>query len=110
MTVRSVLVRLAWASFMGLLVISLGRIGLLDAGRLGRGVRNLGEFATSLFPPDPSSLPTLAGAMIETLEMAFVGTVIGIALALPLALLASPVLFGPAQRPGESSAGPPRCR
>ncbi|HEX4743725.1 MAG TPA: phosphonate ABC transporter, permease protein PhnE [Candidatus Limnocylindria bacterium] len=88
--------RLAWLAVAVLLVISLARLGLLDAGRLGRGVRNLGEFAASLFPPDPASLPTLAGAMVETLEMAFVGTVIGMALALPLALLASPVLFGPA--------------
>ena len=88
--------RLAWLAVAVLLVISLARLGLLDAGRLGRGARNLGEFAGSLFPPDPASLPTLAGAMVETLEMAFVGTVIGMALALPLALLASPVLFGPA--------------
>lgn len=87
---------LVWAAVAALLVISLGRIGLLDAGRLGRGVRNLGEFGASLFPPDPASLPTLAVAMIETLEMAFVGTVLGLALALPLALVASPVLFGPA--------------
>ena len=94
MTIRRVVVRLAWSALAALLVLSLARIGLLDAGRLGRGVRNLGEFAASLFPPDPTSLPTLAGAMVETLEMAFVGTFIGTALALPLALLASPVLFG----------------
>ncbi len=96
MTLRSALSPLAWTAVAGLLVLSLGRIGLLDAARLGRGVRNLGEFAASLFPPDPSSLPTLAGAMIETIEMAFVGTVLGTVVALPLALLASPVLFGPA--------------
>lgn len=78
-----------------LLVLALGDIGLLDIGRLARGVRNLGEFATALFPPDPSSLPTLAEAMVQTVEMAFVGTAIGFALALPLSLAASPVLFGP---------------
>lgn len=96
MTARRAVVRAAWAVLAVLLVVSLARIGLLDGARLGRGARNLGEFVTFLFPPDPSSLPTLAGAMVETLEMAFVGTVIGMALALPLALVASPVLFGPA--------------
>lgn len=77
------------------LAVALADIGLLDLGRVARGARNLGEFAAALFPPDPTSLPTLAEAMVETIEIAFVGTAIGFALALPLALLASPVLFGP---------------
>ncbi|MEX2046322.1 MAG: phosphonate ABC transporter, permease protein PhnE [Chloroflexota bacterium] len=83
------------AVLLVLLAFALGDIGLLDLGRLARGVRNLGEFAAALFPPDPSSLPTLTGAMVETIEIAFVGTAIGFALALPLSLAASPVLFGP---------------
>ncbi|MGH2492174.1 MAG: phosphonate ABC transporter, permease protein PhnE [Candidatus Limnocylindria bacterium] len=78
-----------------LLALALADVGLLDLGRLARGVRNLGEFAAALFPPDPSSLPTLMEAMVETIEIAFVGTAIGFALALPLSLVASPVLFGP---------------
>lgn len=77
------------------LVAAFADIGLLDLGRVARGVRNLGEFAAALFPPDASTLPTLAEAMVETIEIAFVGTAIGFALALPMALLASPVLFGP---------------
>jgi len=96
MRARLPLARLLWIGLALLLAVSLTRVGLLDAGRLGRGIRNLGEFGAGLFPPDPSTLPTLSGAMLETLEMAFVGTAIGTALALPLALLASPVLFGPA--------------
>lgn len=88
--------RLAYAALAVLIGVSLWHVGLLDAPRLGRGVRNLGEFAAALFPPDPSSLPTLGGAMIETLEIALVGTFVGTVLAVPLALLASPVLFGPA--------------
>lgn len=83
------------AFLLVLLLLALGDIGLLDPGRLARGVGNLGEFLVALFPPDPSSLPTLAEAMVETVEMAFVGTAIGFALALPLSLAASPVLFGP---------------
>lgn len=83
------------ALLLVLLVLALADVGLLDPARLTRGVRNLGEFAAALFPPDPSSLPTLAEAMFETIEIAFVGTAIGFALALPLSLLASPILFGP---------------
>lgn len=94
MSARSALSRGLWIALAVLLVVSLSRLGLLDAVRLGRGLRNLGEFAASLFPPDPRNLPTLAGAMVETLEIAFVGTALGVALALPLALLASPMLFG----------------
>lgn len=85
---------------LGILLIAfgfaLGDVGLLDLGRLGRGLRNLGELARALFPPDPSTLPTLAQAMLETIEIAFVGTALGSLLAVPLALLASPLLFGPA--------------
>jgi phosphonate transport system permease protein len=79
------------AAFIG----TLGNIGLLDAERLVRGARNLAVFAGGLFPPDPSTLPTLGAAMLETLQIAFAGTVIGFALALPLALMGCPVLFGP---------------
>lgn len=88
--------RAVFAALLVLLVLALADVGLFDAGRLGRGVRNLGEFLRALFPPDPSTLPTLAEAMLETIEIAFVGTAIGSLLAVPLALLASPLLFGPA--------------
>lgn len=87
--------RIIGALLLVLLVLALADVGLLDAGRLARGVRNMGEFVAALFPPDPSSLPTLLEAMLETIEIAFVGTAIGFALALPLSLAASPVLFGP---------------
>jgi len=87
--------RLAWLALAALLALALWHIGLVDAARLGRGVTNLGTFLRGLFPPDAATLPTLAEAMLETLEIAYVGTAIGVALALPLALAASPALFGP---------------
>jgi phosphonate transport system permease protein len=77
-------------------VITLGNVGLLDAERLRRAARNLVIFVGGLFPPDPSTLPTLSAAMLETIQIAFAGTAIGFLLALPLALLACPLLFGPA--------------
>ena len=78
------------------LVVALAHIGLLDAARLGRGARNMGDFLSGLFPPQPSALPTLAQAMIETIEIAYVGTALGFAAALPLSLVATSVLFAPA--------------
>ncbi|HKY49772.1 MAG TPA: phosphonate ABC transporter, permease protein PhnE [Candidatus Limnocylindria bacterium] len=92
---RHVRGRLAAVALLALLIASLADIGLLDPVRLARGVRNLAEFAAALFPPDTSSLPTLGEAMLETIEIAFVGTALGFALALPLSLAASPLLFGP---------------
>jgi phosphonate transport system permease protein len=92
---RRWLPRVLWIGLGVALVATLADIGLLDPGRLGRGLANLAEFGQALFPPDPSSLPTLAEAMLETIEIAFAGTAIGFALAVPLALAASPSLFGP---------------
>lgn len=76
-------------------LVSLGSVGLLDPGRLARGAVNIGIFVGALLPPEMGVLPTVAGAMVETVQMAFAGTLLGLAFALPLALAASPVLFGP---------------
>jgi phosphonate transport system permease protein len=78
-----------------MVIVTLRNVGLLDAERLVRAARNLQIFAAGLFPPDPSTLPTLSLAMLETIQIAFAGTAIGFVLALPLGLLACPVLFGP---------------
>lgn len=52
---------------------------------LGRAKRILGDS----FPPDVSFLPRLIGPFVETLQIAVIGTVIGAAVALPLAILAA---------------------
>lgn len=87
--------RFAWLGLAVALVATLADLGLLDVGRLGRGIVNLAEFGRALFPPEPSALPTLSQAMLETIEIAFAGTAIGFVLAVPLALAASPAIFGP---------------
>lgn len=76
-----------------IIVVSLGNLGLLDLGKLMRGAGNLGVFSTSLFPPDLSVLSTLARAMLETVQIALVGTVVGFLLSLPLAMLGNRLLF-----------------
>jgi len=77
------------------LVISMANIGLLDLPRLGRGALNIGRFVGDLFPPDLSVLGAVTVAIVETLQIALVGTLLGFAMALPMALLATPFLFGP---------------
>jgi phosphonate transport system permease protein len=75
--------------------LSLASVGLLDPARLGRGAMNISIFVTALFPPNPRVLGTVTKAMLETIQIAFAGTMLGFALALPLALAATRTLMGP---------------
>lgn len=88
--------RFGWLLLVGALLYSLHDVGLLDAGRLQRGLHNALVFARGLVPPDWSVLPTVAGAIGETVQIAFAGTALGFLLALPAALAASPIVAGPA--------------
>lgn len=58
--------------------------------RLISGFRQLGWFILLMIPPDPgTSLPTYLHAMGETLSIAFLGTLLAAALAMPVSLLAA---------------------
>jgi phosphonate transport system permease protein len=92
---RSLIARALLAAIAVLGLISMNRIGLLDASKLRRATENLWEFAGALFPPNTDVLDTLVDAMLETIEIAFVGTLIGLLISLPLAVLATRTLFGP---------------
>lgn len=87
--------RWLWVVLAGAIVLSLANVGLLDAARLARGAANIGLFITALFPPNPRVLGTVARAMLETVQIAFAGTMLGFTLALPLALGATHTLAGP---------------
>lgn len=76
--------------------MSLGNLGLLDLARLRQGATNTRIFLGDLFPPDWSVLPDVSSAILETLQIAFAGTLLGFILALPLALAAHELLVGPA--------------
>ena len=69
-------------------------VGLLAAefsvARMISGVARLGDFAVLMVPPEPGpNLKLYVFAMIETLGIALLGTVIAASLAFPLAVLAS---------------------
>jgi len=69
-------------------------IGLVEAefsvARMIAGATRLGDFAVLMMPPDPGkNLQLYVFAMMDTLGIAFLGTVIAATLAFPLAILAS---------------------
>lgn len=72
-----------------LLVVALNDVGLLDVERLRRGIHNAGIFFGEMVPPETGVLPEVSEALIETIQIAFAGTLLGFAVALPAALLAS---------------------
>jgi phosphonate transport system permease protein len=73
---------------------SAAAVGLLDLAKLVKGIGNVALFVGDMFPPDASVTGSVAEAMVETLQIALVGTVVGTLLALPLSLLAIPALTG----------------
>ena len=93
---------LIWGSGTALTLYCLYRFGFLSAGFL-HGVSKFGSVVVAqLFPPTGfGNLPMFIRVMGETIAMAFLGTLLGAVLALPLSFLASknmtpyrPVQFG----------------
>lgn len=71
-----------------ILLWSAGGVGF-DFLKLGEGAVNMGEFVSRLFPPDFSKLGTVLALLLETLQMAIVGTVLGAVLSLFVAFAAA---------------------
>ncbi len=86
-----------WAAYLLITVTALAALagmGFLDLARLTKGLSNTRMFISDLFPPDLHSLPTLTKAMFETLQIAYLGTLLGFVLALPVSVLATRTIFG----------------
>lgn len=67
-----------------------GLIGTgIDPSRLLQAPARTWDFLSKSFPPALDRAPNLGLAMLETLEIALIGTILGIALSLPAALLAA---------------------
>lgn len=79
---------LALLAVTGLALWSSWGVGF-NIPRLLSGISNIYDLASRMFPPEVRGLPRLVGPMVETLEMALLGTTIPIFLALPLAVLAA---------------------
>lgn len=96
MRTRSLIPRITYVALAALGMYSTYRVGLLDLSAWGPALGNLWEFAQGLFPPEMSVLSRLLDAMLETIEIAFVGTMLGLIISLPLAVLGTRTLFPPA--------------
>jgi phosphonate transport system permease protein len=53
------------------------------------GLGRTGEFLADAFPPDLSRVGSVARSMLETFEIALIGTILGVALSVPLSVLAA---------------------
>ncbi|TVQ17027.1 MAG: phosphonate ABC transporter, permease protein PhnE [Leptolyngbya sp. DLM2.Bin15] len=82
-----------WGGGGGLIILGLFLHGVyiaqLTPERLLSGMGRLGGFLSQAIPPDLTRASNFFWAILVTFEMALVGTVIGVLLSLPVALLAS---------------------
>jgi len=83
-----------WLIFLSIIIYLFKSMGFFDIDRLFMGSKNLLIFSRDLFPPDLSVTWTLIGAIFETIQMAFIGTIIGFMGALPLGLLGARNIAG----------------
>ncbi len=86
--------RFGWAAVIMLVLALLAARHLgLQFGELTRGWENLIRLSEDAFPPQTALLPTAGVALLETLAIALLGTVVGFMGALPMGILATRTLF-----------------
>lgn len=85
----------AWLLLAAITIAALSNAGFLDRARLTKGASNALAFLTGLFPPAWNDLPKLFDAMLETLQIAWLGTLFGFIFALPVSLLSTRTIFSP---------------
>jgi phosphonate transport system permease protein len=80
-------------SVIAAVLVGIAAHGLWGTGieleRLLRAPERTFDFLTRAFPPATDRMPNLGAAMLETLEMALLGTFFGVVLSLPVAILAA---------------------
>lgn len=79
---------LAWVILAAFFVVSLEGTDWSFTD-MAEGVPALWRFLSKAFPPDLERLDSVLWALLETFQMALVGTVVGVVISLPLAVLAS---------------------
>ena len=87
----SALAFLAGAIALAVVVHAFSAVGISPA-RLMEGIPSIWRILGQMFPPDLTRLPQIGSALLETFQMALVGTTIGVALSLPMAILATRTL------------------
>lgn len=82
-----------YAAAFAVVVWSFGGSGW-SMTELLRGAPALGDFLARAWPPNLERIDSLSRALVETFQMALVGTLVGALLSLPLAILAARGLLG----------------
>lgn len=78
---------------LALLLVVLAQLGFFDLQRVARGFQNFLRFSQDMVPPDLGLIPLATRALLETIQMAFAGTLLGFFVALPLGFLGAVRLF-----------------
>lgn len=86
---RTRLRQFAWLLFGLIIVILFWRYLAIRVTDFQRALPNLHDLFTRMYPPDRTTGPDIIGPLIETVHIAVVGTVIGLFMSLPVALLAA---------------------
>ena len=84
----SVLTFLAYVVAGAFVLVSFDMVEL-SASRLADGIPSIGRVLGQMVPPDLDRLDSIGQALLETFQMAVVGTVLGVILSVPLAVLAA---------------------
>lgn len=79
---------LAYVAALAFVVASFTSAGF-SAGQLANGLPALGRIAGQMFPPALDGLDRILGSLLVTFQMAVAGVVLGLALSVPLAILAA---------------------
>lgn len=82
------LVFLAYLTAAAFLFVSIDGVGL-SLPQLVQGLPSIGRILERMVPPDLERLDFIAGALLQTFQMALVGTALGVLFSLPLAILAA---------------------
>ena len=77
---------------IAILIFTSFNVGV-DPTQFVKGIPNLMVVVEEMSHVDPTLLGTAFWSMIETIQMAFIGTIVGVAISLPLSILASRNLY-----------------
>lgn len=82
-----------YATIFLLFLLSLFHLGFFHIDQPVKAMSNLAKFIRDALPPDFKSLSGIGISLLETVEMAFAGTVFGFVISFPLAVLGTRILF-----------------
>lgn len=82
---------MVWFLVLGFFAWSVNKTGVSLADLWG-GIPQMTRLVGEMLPPSTARLEAVGWALLETFQMAFVGTVVGVLLSVPIAILATPHL------------------